>query len=112
MPALQVRPHRFGSGGFCWRVGTHNRWLTQQAPLQRVAKRSQHVYWQLHLQEHVARLPVPTPRGGLSRLQRVTARRLEETSARVVTQNKSLSRLPPVVCQALALQAALRLLSC
>ena len=92
MPALQVRPHRFGSGGFCWRVGTHNRWLTQQAPLQRLAAQGQCVDCQLHLQEHVARLPVPTPRGGLSRLL--------------------LARLPPVVCQALALQAALRLLSC
>ena len=93
MPALQVRPHRFGSGGFCWRVGTHNRWLTQQAPLQRLAAQGQCVDCQLHLQGHVARLPVPTPRGGLSRLQRVTTRRMEETYARVVTQNKSLPRL-------------------
>ena len=53
MPALQVRPHRFGSGGFCWRVGTHNRWLTQQAPLQRLAAQGQCMDCQLHLGGHV-----------------------------------------------------------
>ena len=75
MPASQVMLHRFDSLGFCSRVGTQNKSLSRRVPLQRLAAQGKFVYWQVHLQEHVVRLPL-------------------------------------AVCQALALQAALRLLSC
>ena len=56
-------------------MGTQNKSLSRRVPLQRLASQGKSVYWQLHLEEHVVRLPL-------------------------------------VVYQALALQAALRLLSC
>ena len=56
-------------------MGTQNKSLSRRVPLQRLAAQGKFVYWQVHLQEHVVRLPLE-------------------------------------VYWALALQAALRLLSC
>ena len=40
------------------RVGTQNRSLSRRGPLRRLAAKGKYVYWQMHLQEHVARLPL------------------------------------------------------
>ena len=56
-------------------MGTQNKSLSRRVPLQRLAAQGMFAYWQMHLQEHVARLPL-------------------------------------VVYRALAVLAALRLLSC